>query len=75
VPQISIYVSDEVADRLRAEARRAGISLSKYVTKKLSADADGGPANYFDRVIGSWKGELERPEQLPDQQREPWYNE
>jgi hypothetical protein len=73
VAQVTIYLPDEIADRIKREARRVHKSLSAYVTelatRKLEP-ASKWPAG-FARLYGSCKGELTEPEDLPPEDREP----
>ena len=72
VPQLHMYVSDEVAERLRREAEARDKSLSKYLAEIVEREFSGGwPDGYFEDVVGGWIGEpLERPEQAPLQERD-----
>jgi hypothetical protein len=69
VAQITIYVPDPVARRLRREARRAKKSLSAYMTEL----AVGRPArpewpDWFFELQGSCEGALEVPEDPPPEE-------
>jgi hypothetical protein len=65
MPQLNLYVSDELAERLKREARKANLPLSRYVASLLSAGAaDGWPADYFQAVCGFLKEDLPEPEDL-----------
>jgi hypothetical protein len=45
--------------------------VSEYLAKLIERDvAEGWPEGYFEKVIGSWQGDLERPEQIDNEQRE-----
>ena len=54
MPQLHLYVSDETAAQLRADAERAGLSTSRHLAR-LIADATRPtwPEGYFDAVCGS----------------------
>jgi post-segregation antitoxin (ccd killing protein) len=42
--QLNLYVPDELASRLKAEARNANLPLSRYVVNQLTKDkADAWP--------------------------------
>jgi hypothetical protein len=65
LPQLHAYVPERVAARIRARAKARGIPVSRYLAELIQRDVDlGWPANFFDRVVGHWKGEaLRRPRQ------------
>lgn len=73
MPQLQMYVSDEMAERLKREAKARNQSLSKYLAEIVEREVTvGWPEGYFEEVIGGWVGEpLERPEQPPLQERNP----
>ena len=54
--QLNVYLPDERALRLRKEAKKAGLSLSRYVVRLLdhepSSGADAWPPDYFTNVCG-----------------------
>ena len=55
MPQLTIYLDEETAEKAREAAQRAGFSLSRWAREKLSAAADVGktwPEGYFD-LFGS----------------------
>ena len=60
----------ETAERLESQVRE----LIETVTKPSSASrGKGWPPGYFERTFGSFRDEpLERPAQLPYEQREEW---
>ena len=62
MPQLNLYVNDEFLNRIRAAARMANMSISKWVrTKLLGVMVETWPDGYFD-VFGSLAGEdLARP--------------
>ena len=70
--QLNIYVPDELAARLKAEARKANIPLSRYVVSQLTKDkADAWPDGYFDKICGSWQGPFPEIEDLPAEPLDP----
>ena len=72
MPQLHLYVPKDEAAQLRARARAAGLSLSKYLASLVHRElATGWPKDYFETVPGSWKGELERLPQGEFEEREP----
>jgi len=73
VPQLHLYVPDDVAQLLRERAQREGVSLSCFLAGLAKREVENRwPDGYFDAVIGRWEGELERPPQLDLPQRESW---
>jgi hypothetical protein len=71
--QVTIYLPDELADRLRREAKKAGTSLSGYIATLATRKPARGrwPAG-FEQLYGSWEGEFPDVEELPPDQRESW---
>jgi len=73
MPQLHLYVPQQVADELRRRAEAEGVSTSKYlatvVERELSTD---WPEAWFDRVVGQWQGELERTPAGSVEERERW---
>lgn len=65
MPQMHFYVSEAIAERLRAQARALGLSVSRYLAVVVGRDVHAGwPSGYFDSVVGGWQGEpLRRPPQ------------
>lgn len=74
MPQLHLYVSEEVAAQLRAQAKARKMSLSKYLAEIVKRETQTGwPEGYFERVVGGWEGEaLERPEPLELEERDPF---
>jgi len=72
VAQITIYVPDAVARRLKREAQRARKSLSAYLTELASRRTAAGrwPPGFLE-LQGSCKGSLEVPEDLPPDEPAP----
>ena len=73
MPQLHLYVSDQVAKRLRDRANARGMTLSKFVSGLVSERMpDEWPDGFFESVIGGWcGGPLERPPQGAAEQRDP----
>lgn len=71
--RLDFEVSEDVAERLRSQAERKGLSLSQYlielVTDAVEAEKDW-PAGYFVRLAGVWAdARFEEPEELPYEKR------
>lgn len=71
MPQLHLYVPEEVAVRLRERAKAQGLSLSKYLAEVVAKEVVGGwPVGYFESVVGSWRGEMPEIEDPPPVERE-----
>lgn len=70
--QLHFYVPDDVAKRIQEKAKARNLSVSKFIAETMKRETfSAWPKGYFERVIGKWEGEpLERPEQLPYEERE-----
>jgi hypothetical protein len=73
MPQLHLYVPEEVAAALREKARARGVPLSRLLAEIVRREATAGwPAHFFEDVVGAWEGELlERPDQGEVEEREP----
>ena len=73
MPQLHLYVPDDVAETAKSRAKAAGKSLSSYLADLLVREVAGDwPERFFEEVVGGWKGEpLERPDQGQFEKREP----
>ncbi|MEN6627350.1 MAG: hypothetical protein ABFD69_14090 [Candidatus Sumerlaeia bacterium] len=73
MPQMHFYVSEELAKRLRENARARGLSVSRYLATVVRREAgEGWPKGYFDEVAGGWQGKPLRrsPQGAPDAREE-----
>ncbi|MGD8328288.1 MAG: hypothetical protein PVJ49_02550 [Acidobacteriota bacterium] len=72
MPQLHLYVSREIAAEVKRRADGQGISTSRYLAELVRREcADEWPEGFFERVVGGWQGQaLERPEQLPVEERD-----
>jgi hypothetical protein len=72
MPQLHLYVAEDVAARVRARAKARGLAVSKYLAELVRRDVGGGwPEGYFEGVVGAWAGEdLERAPQGAPEARE-----
>ena len=62
--QVCFYLSNEEEQRLQQRATAQGLSLSKYIAQLVRREIKTGwPEGYFEQVLGSWQGELERSPQ------------
>jgi hypothetical protein len=57
VAQLNLYVEDALAEQLKQDARREGVSLSSYISKKIMAapKQTGWPEGYFEAFCGFLK--------------------
>ena len=64
--RLILYIPDELAARLGAEARQANLSLSRYIVGQLTKRRNNAwPEGYFENVCGSWVGDAPIIEDLP----------
>lgn len=71
MPQLHLYVPEEVAVRLRERAKARGLSLSRYLAEVVVKDVTAGwPEGYFESVVGSWRGEIPEIDDPPPVERE-----
>jgi hypothetical protein len=72
MPQLHLYVPDEVAETAKARARAAGKSLSSYLADLVVQEVAGEwPEGFFEEIAGGWKGEpLQRPKQGRTERRD-----
>lgn len=73
MPQLQLYVSEEVAERIRAGAAARRMSVSRFLAQIVGRElGEGWPEDFFTDVYGSWSGPpLERPDQGEPESREP----
>ncbi len=66
--QLNLYVPDELAARLKREARKSGQPLSRYVQSLLEPTRDSGwPAGYFEKICGFLREDFaESEDPLPE---------
>lgn len=71
--QLHFYVPDDLEKKLRARAKQANLTLSRYLAeliKRQACQPDEWPDGYFETVFGQWQGEpLERPDQGESEER------
>lgn len=72
MPQLHLYIPDELAERIQRQAQSANQSVSRYLAELVQREiVTDWPEGYFDTVVGGWQGEtLERPPQGVFEQRE-----
>ena len=69
--QLHFYLPDAVAEKIKAKAEKAHLSVSKYMAELAKREVETQwPDDYFE-LFGMWHGEdLQRPEQLQFEERE-----
>ncbi len=64
VPQLHLYVSEDVAERIRLRARAKRLSVSQYLADVVEQQvASEWPEDFFSKVVGRWQGPLKRAPQ------------
>lgn len=67
--QVTIYLPDELAERVRNRAKRLRMSMSAYLAELAAGDIR--PPRWprgFDALYGSWKGDFPEPEDPPPEE-------
>jgi hypothetical protein len=72
MPQLHLYVSDELAAEVEQRARKRGLSVSRYLAEVVRRDVvTTWPKGFFEEIYGGWVGEpLHRPPQGEVEARE-----
>ena len=67
MPQLHLTVDEQTAKRIQREAKRRGLSVSRYLATLVARDtAPSWPAGYLESVIGGCAGTpLREPDELP----------
>ena len=71
MPQLHLYVSEELASEIARRAEALGMSVSRFLADVVRRDVGSGwPEGYFEDVVGGWGGEpLERAAPLEYEER------
>jgi len=58
LPHLNIYLPNDLASKVRREARERRMSLSAFVTDLIreKVDRKAWRSDFFSRVVGGWKG-------------------
>ena len=57
MPQLHLYVPEDVAAEVQRRAKARGVSVSRYLADLVHHQVGTGwPDGYFDEVVGGWKG-------------------
>ncbi len=72
MPQLHLYVSDDVAEALRVRALASGTSVSKLLAEIVARDARRDwPEGWLDRVAGAWPDPWPTFDDPPPDERRP----
>jgi hypothetical protein len=73
MPQLHLYIPDDLAESIQRKAQSANLSVSRYLAELVQREmAIDWPPGYFEDVVGRWQGAtLERPPQGEFEQRDP----
>lgn len=73
--QLTIYIPDELAERLKAKAKREGRSVSAFIVE-ITRDALAPDAwsQAFVDLYGSCEGELSAPDDAPPETQDPLWS-
>ena len=74
MPQLHLYVPEEIAAKVEARARARSQSVSRFLAELVQRElSDGWPEHFFDTIIGGWKGDsLQRSPQGEPEERTDW---
>jgi hypothetical protein len=57
MPQLHLYVSEDLAGKIREQAEASGSSVSGYLADLVRREVpQGWPEGFFERVVGGWQG-------------------
>jgi hypothetical protein len=72
VPQLHLYVSDEIAAELRARAQETGRSVSGLLAEIVTREVRRPwPEGWLQRVAGAWNGDWPTVDDPPPDERRP----
>jgi hypothetical protein len=71
MPQLHLYVPDELAAEIARRAEAQGMSISRFLAELVRRDiGTAWPEGFFEDVVGGWQGEpLRRVAQLDYEER------
>jgi hypothetical protein len=59
MPQLHLYVPEDVAIKVREKAKARNLTVSRYLAEVIRREVgEGWPEGYFERVCGKWEGEF-----------------
>ncbi len=57
MPQLHLYVPEDLADEITRRARARGLSVSRFLNELVHQQvATAWPEDYFETVVGGWQG-------------------
>jgi hypothetical protein len=57
MPQLHLYVPEELAAEVARKAKARGLTVSRFLAELVQQRvATAWPEHYFEQVVGSWKG-------------------
>ena len=66
MPQICLYLDEEVQEMTKIRAKERGSSVSSYVNDVLKRNNEDGPPAELLKRFGSWEDDpMKEPEELP----------
>ncbi|MCL2712524.1 MAG: hypothetical protein FWD37_04550 [Methanomassiliicoccaceae archaeon] len=66
MPQICLYLDDDVQEMMKIRAKERGSSVSSYVNEILKKSNENGPPVELLKRLGSWENDpMKEPEELP----------
>lgn len=71
MPQLHLYIPDELASEIARRAEAQGTSISRFLAELVRRDiGTAWPEGFFKDVVGGWQGEpLTRAAQLDYEER------
>lgn len=71
MPQLHLYVPEELAAEIARRAEALGMSVSRFLAEVVRRDiGTAWPNEYFEDVVGGWRGEpLGRADRLEYEER------
>jgi len=66
MPQVCLYLDDEVQEMTKIRAKERGSSVSSYVNDVLKRDHENRAPEELIKRLGSWESDpMKEPEELP----------
>jgi len=72
MPQLHLYLPENLANLVKKKAKVKGQTVSKFLSSLVKRELeDEWPDDFFKETVGGWKGDpLERPDQGEFENRE-----
>ena len=59
MPQLHLYVPEDVAAKVREKAKARNLTVSRYLAEVIKREVgEGWPEGYFEKVCGKWEGKF-----------------